>query len=115
MPNHVHLIVEISEKNNSSIIEFCKNYNVNVGAYCNTPLQKKDFQSPKNNLGSIIRGLKSTTCKQINEKLSVRLFVWQRNYYEHIIKNQKEFLEIKKYIEINPLIWNRDRNNPKNF
>ena len=38
--------------------------------------------------------------------------LWQRNYYEHIIKNENNFEKIRQYIKINPQIWCRDRNNP---
>lgn len=33
---------------------------------------------------------------------------WQRNYYEHIIRNEKEYKEICEYIINNPLKWDRD-------
>ncbi len=118
MPNHVHLILVIKNtpdiKNNN--VGYCGG-NVgycgkDVGAYCNTPLRDKNkFTSPKNNLGSIIRGIKSTTSKQIGQIELDGLPVWQRNYFEIIIKDETEYLKIKNYIEINPAIWNRDRNN----
>jgi REP element-mobilizing transposase RayT len=38
--------------------------------------------------------------------------VWQRNYYEHIIRNDKSLQRIREYIEINPLRWETDRENP---
>jgi len=41
--------------------------------------------------------------------------LWQRNYYERIIRNEEEYLKIKKYIKSNPMMWERDRNNPKNI
>jgi len=62
-------------------------------------------------LGSIIRGIKSTTSKQIGQIELDGLPVWQRNYFEIIIRDETEYLKIKNYIEINPAIWDRDRNN----
>ncbi len=41
--------------------------------------------------------------KTFNKKL------WQRNYYEHIIRNEKSYLEISKYINNNHLLWNEDK------
>ncbi|MFQ5686668.1 MAG: transposase, partial [Candidatus Scalindua sp.] len=38
--------------------------------------------------------------------------VWQRNYYEHIIRNEKELNKIREYIMYNPLKWLLDRKNP---
>jgi REP element-mobilizing transposase RayT len=37
---------------------------------------------------------------------------WQRGYYEHVIRNEKEFNEIGEYILGNPLKWELDRENP---
>ena len=39
--------------------------------------------------------------------------VFQRNYYEHIIRDNQELLKIREYIKTNPLMWERDRNNFK--
>ena len=38
--------------------------------------------------------------------------VWQRNYYEHIIRNEDELRRISNYIRTNPLRWALDRENP---
>jgi len=85
---------------------------VEKGAYCNTPLQNKNkFISPKNNLGSVIRGIKSTTTKQIGLIELDGLLVWQRSFYDRIIRNEKEYIKIKEYIKNNPKMWGRDRNN----
>ena len=37
--------------------------------------------------------------------------IWQRNYYEHIIRTKNDLIKIKKYIKSNPAMWHRDRNN----
>jgi len=39
--------------------------------------------------------------------------VWQRNYYEHIIRNEDELNRIRGYIVDNPLRWHLDRENPE--
>ena len=41
--------------------------------------------------------------KEIKRKFQKR--IWQRNYYEHIIRNEKEYLKIYEYIDNNPLKW----------
>jgi putative transposase len=38
--------------------------------------------------------------------------VWQRNYYEHIIRGDGELLRVREYILNNPLDWENDRENP---
>ena len=37
--------------------------------------------------------------------------IWQRNYYEHIIRNEKELLKIQEYIQYDPLNWKQDEFN----
>ena len=41
--------------------------------------------------------------------------LWQRNYYEHIIRNEKELHRIREYIFTNPSQWNKDKNNSVNI
>jgi len=119
MPNHIHLILIIKEQ--------YLNYNDVVGVHCNEPLRQNPYnsnepfqlqntekfgKSTKNSLSTIIKLLKSTITKQINDiRNSPGLPIWQRNYYEHIIRNEKELNEIRKYIHNNPLNWNDDEYN----
>lgn len=59
-------------------------------------------------LGNIIGAFKSlTTNAGLNGKY------WQRNFYEHIIRNDSELNRIREYIKTNPPMWDRDRNNPE--
>ncbi len=41
--------------------------------------------------------------------------VWQRNYYEHVIRNEEDLGEIREYVVNNRLKWELDKENPKNF
>ena len=110
MPNHVHGIIII--ENNIGIRE--KN---NVGVQNFEPLQKKNkYQHiiPKS-LGSIIRAYKSAVTMWCNKDNNANYFRWQRNYYEHIIRNNQELNKIRDYIIKNPEKWEFDRNNPKNL
>lgn len=43
------------------------------------------------------------------------MIIWQRNYYEHIIRSDNDLNKIQEYIINNPKTWDRDRNNPKNW
>lgn len=71
-------------------------------------------------LGDIIGAVKSiTTVEYIRgvKKMGWPRFekrLWQRNYYEHIIRNQKDWERIHLYIEANPSRWDGDRENPLN-
>ena len=70
---------------------------------CNSPLR-----GPSNNIGAIVRGYKSSVTKQFN-LLNIGCTVWQRNYYEHIIRNEKSYQTIAEYIVNNPSKWNDDK------
>ena len=39
--------------------------------------------------------------------------LWQRNYYEHVIRNEDKLNKIRQYIQFNPLKWHLDRENPE--
>lgn len=97
MPNHVHGILVI--------VDDCR------GVLQYAPTKKYGFSSPSQTLGSIIRGLKSSVTKIINQIRNTHgVPVWQRNYYEHIIRNEKELDKIREYIANNPLNWETDEN-----
>jgi len=61
-----------------------------------------------NTIGAIIRGYKSSVAKQLN-LLDIGCAVWQRNYHEHIIRNEKSYQNISEYIINNPAKWAEDR------
>ena len=68
------------------------------------------LKSPSKNIGSIIRAIKAGATARINEiRNSFCNPVWQRNYYENIIRNEKAYLKVMEYIEDNPLKWDEDR------
>ncbi len=119
MPNHIHGIIEILFPKESSNI---------VGA----------FKSPSQTIGAIIRGYKIATIKRIKELeskgelqfaptaptaptfptnptreiiKSLAYKIWQRNYYEHIIRDEKAYINISNYIIENPLNWEEDQLN----
>ncbi len=104
MPNHVHVIVIINECDGNI-----------VGAHGRAPLQQKPrlYRKPKS-ISSFIAGFKSKVTKRINETRNTPgKRVWQRNYYEHIIRNEKSYEKIKQYIIENPLYWPQDEENPE--
>jgi putative transposase len=67
-------------------------------------------------LPEIIRAFKSFSARRINKiRKTPGVSVWQRNYYDHIIRNENELNEVRKYITLNPLKWALDKENPKNW
>jgi REP element-mobilizing transposase RayT len=64
-------------------------------------------------LGQLIGAFKTVSAKHINlVRHTPGAPVWQRNYYEHIIRNEDEMDSIRRYILNNPIQWESDRENP---
>ena len=89
MPNHIHAIIEIYKTN--------------------------DKQCKSGTISDIIREIKSITTleyiKGVNNNIlpSFNKRIWQRNYYEHIIRNENEYNIIYMYINNNILNWQNDK------
>jgi putative transposase len=64
-------------------------------------------------LSTIVRSFKSATTNRINDlRKTPGGLVWQRNYYEHVIRNEQSLNRIREYIAGNPARWDVDRENP---
>ena len=119
MPNHVHGIIGIeynSETNNTGD-------NHSVGAIHELPLPngETDFEIYRKQrrqmlLSKIIGWYKMNVAKRVNILLdnSGNRF-WQRNYYEHIIRDDRSLDRIRDYIINNPMQWEEDMNHPENI
>ena len=67
-------------------------------------------------LGAIVRAYKSAVTYEVNAVQNQRgAVLWQRNYYDHIIRNDRELNNIRWYILNNPLNWQLDRDNAQNI
>lgn len=116
MPNHFHAIFLIHD---------------NVGAYCMRPesvanailLETNDnrahvgapLRRQSGSIGSVFAGFKSATTKQINIiRNNPGCPVWQKNYYERVIRNEDELSRAREYIVSNPMKWELDKENPVN-
>jgi REP element-mobilizing transposase RayT len=89
----------------------------NAGAHQHSPgdTGAKDFSplripfvSPSRTIGSIIRGYKIGVTKWFRANTDIET-VWQRNYHEHIIRNEQSYQTISDYIINNPRRWNDDK------
>ncbi len=98
MPNHIHGIVWI----------------VDVGARRRrSPPPEKLCRPVPGSLPTIVRAFKSAVTRRINAlRGTPGAPVWQRNYYEHIIRTEPALDAIRRYIAANPLRWHLDRYNP---
>ncbi len=99
MPNHVHGIIVIHENESLST----------AGAQHAAPLPSPPNVKP-GSLGAIIRSYRSAVTRRIGCELNAKN-IWQRNYYERVIRNEKECDRIHRYIESNPSHWAEDKEN----
>ena len=88
MPNHIHLVVEIK------IIETRRD-DCHLRDDCHRPLRKS--------IPYMVQGLKGAVTRRLG------FSPWQRNYHDHIIRNDKDYIRIAEYIINNPTRWQEDR------
>jgi REP-associated tyrosine transposase len=102
MPNHIHGILL-------------------VGAQFIAPLDNPEGEfTPRHEgainraptLGEILRFYKASSTRMIRQKVNPE-FAWQRNYYEHIIRDEESHNRIRNYILENPMRWTVDSENPE--
>lgn len=91
MPNHIHLILILSKNNGD------------------------DEDRSKMKVSKVIQQFKSASTKAIRNFLNKKVDVWQKSFYDRIIRNEKEFYTIRRYIELNPLKWDLEKAIPENL
>ncbi len=104
MPNHVHGVLVILGNTATK---------PDVGAIHELPLQptrvRRQMLLPR-----IVGRFKMNSSKCINKlRQTSGSSIWQRNYYEHVIRNDEALTRIRGYIQTNPLRWALDRENPE--
>lgn len=104
MPNHLHGIVVITDTIVGADLRVGP---VAEGAHAGAPLPAiiQWFKTMVTN--EYIRGVKITSWPSFDRRL------WQRNYYEHIIRDDESLNRIRQYIPDNPRRWPFDRENPE--
>lgn len=108
MPDHMHGIIQIDEQVASNAKE------------------KSSFESPSQTIGAIVRGYKGATTKRIKNinrqygedginipantsPLDLTQSIWQRDYYDIIVRDEKAYANITNYILNNPQKWQDDK------
>jgi putative transposase len=113
MPNHFHALVTIVpdgafELPACNALPEAERFGREPQAHGRAPLRR----TPRS-LGSLVAGFKAATTSKINTlRGTVGTPLWQRNYYERIVRNENARTQIASYIENNPLQWSVDRENP---
>jgi REP element-mobilizing transposase RayT len=92
MPNHVHAVILLND------------------AQGDRPVAPTSTTLRPRSIGAFVAGYKSAVTKRINEiRNTPGLPVWQRNYYEHVIRDEADMSTIHDYIQANPAHWSEDK------
>lgn len=79
MPNHVHLLLTICNDNGGGV------------------------RAPRpTDIPTVVRGLKSMVTREVGSP------IWQTSYYDHVVRNEPDYLRIWEYIDTNPAKWQED-------
>ena len=102
MPNHIHGIIRIVQDEGAAS-GVARKEGARWGAASSAPT-----------LGEIVRAFKSTSARAVNLLLSrAERALWQRNYFERVIRNDDGLGKIREYILTNPQRWASDGDNPE--
>ena len=109
MPNHLHGVIVIMTGRGTA-----GNHNDHDGDLSRRAPTHEQYQKPvKGSIPTIVRSYKSSVSYRINLMRGTQAIpVWQRNYYEHIIRNERDLQNKTDYIEANPMLWAADNENP---
>lgn len=107
MPNHIHGIIKIVGADRCVCPK--NNDKPEKGEHTGSPLHRMVQWFKTMTTNAYINGVNDHGWKRFNGKL------WQRNYYEHIIRNEDKLNRIREYIVNNPFQWAEDEDNPVNF
>jgi REP element-mobilizing transposase RayT len=125
MPNHMHGIIILKESLDASRRRDIIYIEPHMGTTCRAPTEAsmdrapteastEHFQKPVvGSIPTIVRTYKAAVTRKIVAQFGGMPDLWQRNYYEHIIRNDDEHKRIHLYIESNPLHWISDEENPE--
>lgn len=105
MPNHIHGIVWLGNTNCKGEAVASKITAIEKDIHATaSPLPMNGTQS--GSIGAIVQNFKSVSTRRINQnRKTAGVPVWQRNYYEHIIRDDRALQHIRQYIQNNPLSW----------
>jgi REP-associated tyrosine transposase len=127
MPNHVHLVTWLQANVVGATLAVAQPAIAQQGQAQGLHLQTRDWVIPspekinvKPSLGNVMDAFKSLVFTVYLDWIEThdpnrRAKFWQRDYYEHIVRNERELNAIRQYIRDNPLKWELDRDNPNNI
>ena len=110
MPNHLHGVIALSPH-----LHGVKTLAPLVGAQhcCALPGGATANGVAPGSLGAIVRSFKAIVARRAHKELGWRGPLWQRNYFERVLRDGKESSDVSRYIAENPKQWKMDRENPE--
>ncbi|MCD6561161.1 MAG: hypothetical protein J7L16_05320 [Deltaproteobacteria bacterium] len=111
MPNHVHGIIEITTVGADSISAL----SISADSMSAKDTGAEIDSAPTPAIPKIVQSFKRHTTIEYIKMVQLNIVppfekrIWQRNYYEHIIRNEKSYYQIAEYIRNNPLKWQEDK------
>ena len=112
MPNHLHGILIIIDKCRAMTYCATSDHNFRRGDPVGRPYIRPHGPAP-DSIGTIIGQFKSVVTKKVNKlRGTPGAAIWQRNYYEHVIRNETDLNDVRQYIINNPIKWDMDEENP---
>jgi REP element-mobilizing transposase RayT len=118
MPNHFHAIITVGARctrppNNTRPMNNTRPLTENGRTVNGRTVNGRMQSAPTDSwvvLGDIVRGFKSSVTKRVRQLPNMNdTRLWQRNYWEHIIRNENELNHIRNYIRHNPQKWETDQ------
>jgi putative transposase len=64
-------------------------------------------------ISSVIQACKSRVTRECNQRWGGRIQLWQRGYYDHVIRDERGLERIRGYVSWNPAQWELDKENPQ--
>ena len=109
MPNHLHALLWLDNKNaggaRSAPTAKCNNEKEQF-------LETVHAKIESGSLSAVIRSYKAAVTKKVNAEAMVKHRLWQRGFYEHVVRKNESLDKIREYIIHNPINWSKDPENP---
>ncbi len=118
MPNHVHGLIAIVDSTVGASLVGAQPKGTDAHRHVPPPSKRastRDAPTPSPPLGDIIGAFKSITTVQYTRGvvgagwLRFNKRLWQRNYYEHVLRGRRDLERIRRYVAKNPARWHHDR------
>ena len=107
MPNHLHGIIVFRDSANGAIVSHRR------GDSRIAPTVPQSQGTKRKPLGRLVGAFKTVSTRRLNlDRGTPGSPLWQRNYFEHVIRSEESLSQIRQYIRSNPSLWALDRENP---